>query len=445
MTSIKNMQSITETIDDAYKSYAMYVLENRAIPSYIDGFKPVHRKLFYTMINDHKNKKVKCSDASGISKYGYHHGEASAAGALITLSAAWNNNVPLFSGHGNFGSRLIQDAAAPRYIFVSNNPEAGKYFKDFEVCDESTDDDSPEPRTYLPTVPWVLVNGIEGIAVGFACRFLPHHPADLVKACRLAMQGRLKDDHHIPVTFPGFKGKVIQESPTKVVTEGLVIREKRNTWRITEAPWGYDRETLFNQLTKLIDDGKIQDFEDECDESGFNFSIKMDSASDAKCSKDPIGYFKLTRSFVENYTTLDENGKLRVFDSKVELIRAFVDYRLKKVGDKLDFEIGALTEKMRVLENKLNFVDNVINKRVDIAKHTRASLTALLTSSYKVTDPLVSPNEINRLIEIPMVDMTLDKIESMKADLADLERKLAEVKLTTIEGRYLKLLGEIGK
>jgi DNA topoisomerase-2 len=421
--NVASNKTVAQTIDSDYRHYAMYVLENRAIPCFIDGFKPVHRKLFYAMLNEHRGKKTKVSDLGGISKFNYHHGESSAMGAAVTLTAEWNNNVPLFQGHGNFGSRLIQEAAAPRYIFASANPEINKYFSDFEVCDKNSDEDSPEPQTYLPNIPWVLVNGVEGIAVGFACRYLPHSPADIAKACQLAVKGKLKDDYVIPVTFPGFRGEVIQESATKVVTRGIVTRVKRNMWQITEAPWGYDRDQMFNQLDKMMADGKIVDFDDDCNDTGFNFLVKLDSACDAKCQKDPIAYFKLEKAFTENYTALDETGKLRLFQSKPEIIRTFVEYRVKKIGDKIQYDIKEVSSKLTWAMLKLNLISDVLERKIDLLTMKRVDLIA-----YTVDEYAASEENAAKLAQIPIVDMTTDKLADLRLEIAKLGAALEDLR-----------------
>ena len=433
--------TVKQMIDTDYHSYAMYVLENRAIPSYIDGLKPTHRKLLYAMLNEHKGKKTKVVDCSSISKFNYHHGEASAAGAMVTLTAEWNNNVPLFLGHGNFGSRLIQEAAAPRYIFASLNPEFNKYFSDFEVCDKNADQDNPEPQCYLPTIPWLLVNGIEGIAVGFSCRFLPHAPADLAKVCKLALSGKLKADHHIPVTFPGFKGEVIQESPTKVVTRGIVDRIKRNTWEISEAPWGFDREQMFNVLSKLMEDGKINDFEDNCNEAGFNFIVKLDGAQDTKCALNPIGYFKLERSFSENYTTLDETGKLRLFDTKAEIIQAFVDYRMKKVLQKITHDVSIMESRLEWYNLRYEFVNDVVNGKIDMRDYDRPSLVTYCKDTY--THCTTDGDHYAKLPNLSIFDMTIEKVMQFKADIAETQAELTRLKSLDPKAVYLKSLGDI--
>ena len=418
-----NNASIADVIAGPYYNFAMYVIENRAIPCYIDGLKPVHRKLFYAMLTEHKGRKTKVSDLGGISKFNYHHSESSAMGAAVTLTAEWNNNVPLFQGHGNFGSRLIQEAAAPRYIFASANPEINKYFSDFEVCDKNSDEDSPEPQTYLPNIPWVLVNGVEGIAVGFACRYLPHSPVDIAKACQLAVKGKLKDDHVIPVTFPGFRGEVIQETPTKVITRGIVTRVKRNTWQITEAPWGYDRDQMFNQLDKMMADNKIVDFDDDCNDTGFNFLVKLDSACDAKCQKDPIAYFKLEKAFTENYTALDETGRLRLFESKPEIIRAFVEYRVKKIRDKINYDIEVASSKLGWAMLKLNLISDVLERKIDLLAMKKADLIA-----YTVDEYAASEEHAAKLAQIPIVDMTTDKLAELRLEIAKLGATLEDLR-----------------
>ena len=436
--NVASNKTVAQTIDSDYRHYAMYVLENRAIPCFIDGMKPVHRKLFYAMLNEHRGKKTKVSDLGGISKFNYHHGESSAMGAAVTLTAEWNNNVPLFQGHGNFGSRLIQEAAAPRYIFASANPEINKYFSDFEVCDKNSDEDSPEPQTYLPNIPWVLVNGVEGIAVGFACRYLPHSPVDIAKACQLAIKGKLKDDYVIPVTFPGFRGEVIQETPTKVVTRGIVTRVKRNTWQITEAPWGYDRDQMFNQLDKMMTDGKIVDFDDDCDDTGFNFIVKLDTAGDAKCQKDPIAYFKLEKAFTENYTALDETGKLRLFESKVDIIRAFVEYRVKKISDKIRYDIESARAKLTWAMLKLNIIDDVIEDTIDMRKMNRAQLIAYAIDTYAASE-----DNAARVAQIPLVDMTTDKLAELRLLIAELSAKIDDLLATKATDVYAARLSAI--
>lgn len=433
-------KTVTDIVDQEYKDYAMYVLENRAIPSYIDGLKPTGRKILYAALTSFKNKKVKVAElgSSIASIANYHHGETSAMGAAITLAAEWNNNVPVLKGHGNFGSRLIQDAAAPRYIFAELSSEFNKYFTDFSVCNKHSDPENPEPQQYLPIIPWVLVNGIEGIAVGFACRYLPHSPKDIAKACIKAVNGKLKDEQTIPVTLPSFTGEIVQEEHNKIISRGVITRTKRNTWLISEVPWGYDREKFFIHLDKMMEQGKIQDFEDQCDDTGFKFLVKLDGSMDTKCANDPITYFKLEKSYTENYTALDEEGKLIQFTHKAEIIKRFVEFRIKKVKERLDFDIAKIDSEIKWLNAKMNFITDVVNKKINLINFKKQELLDHCMIEY-----FVDKDFATRLISVPVYDMTSDSIEDLNQKIA--EKNKAKIELVESDPKevYLEMLKSI--
>lgn len=431
-------KSITELIDKDYRSYAMYTLENRAIASYIDGFKTVHRKLMYSMINQFKGNKVKVAElGSSLPSYNYHHGESSAMGAVITLAAEWNNNLPIFRGYGNFGSRMVQEASAPRYIYCDLNPEIKKYFVHHEVCSKHYDIDNPEPQQYLPLIPWILINGIEGIAVGFACKFLPHDPKDIVKACIKAANGKLKDDYDLKVKIPQFKGEIIkdQDNAKRYITRGVVSRVARNKWLITEVPFGYDREKYFNHLAKMVEKKEIRDFDDQCDETGFNFLIKMDNAGDEECAKNPIEFFDLEKPITENYTALDEDGKLVIFENKNDIINRFVDFRIKKIREYIDYEINKSSIELKWLTTKLNFVNDVVSKEINIMNLKKSELVDIVISKYDIDNQIA-----NRLIVTPIYNMSSDQISEIENSIVDVNARIEYLSSLNEKDYYIELL-----
>lgn len=439
MSDIMSTKSVTETINTDYKEYAQYVLSNRAIPCYIDGFKPCARKLLYAMLNQHKGKKTKISDLGGISNVGYNHGETSAMGAAINMAADWSNNVPVFQQHGSFGSRLIPEAAAPRYIYASLNETFYKYFTDFDVLDPRPDIDDPEPRTYLPNIPWVLVNGIKGIAIGFACEYLPHDPVDIAKACKLALSNRLKDDTILTPSFPGFFGTVEAETHNKFITTGKIERSKRNTWEISELPWGVNREKFFNQLVKMELEGLIQDFDDNCSDT-FNFTIKVNTKQDAEIQKDPIKYFKLQKSYTENYTALDENGSLVLFETKIEIIKKFVAFRLKKIQDQLDYEISKCEKELYWLNAKLSFVKDVLDEKISFKTTTRKQLTDHCIKVYNIDSTTAT-----RLVNISIVDITKDMVSQLEDKIDSVTKTKTEFEQSDSKQLLVERLDDIIK
>lgn len=438
MTTIVN-KSVTDVIDTEYRSYAMYVLEQRAIPSAIDGFKSVHRKLVYAMLTEHGNKKVKLSDMSGISKYGYHHGETSAAGAAVTLTADWNNNCPIFTGHGNFGSRLVQEAAAARYIFVTQSPELKKYFIDIDVAPVSLNEENPEPAHYLPTIPWVLVNGISGIAVGFACNILPRSVADITTAVKSYLKNPekfMKSAAVIKPTFPQFSGTITQDSenPLAWKTHGIIDYIGKYTYKITELPIGYDREAYVTLLNDMIDSDKIKDYVDNCSEAGFGFTIKTSAALKEKIDLDPLKYFKLTKSHTENLTTLGIDGKLKIFCSVAELIKYFCDYRLTKFADKIEFQRQNLTQDITVMQHKVKWIDLVARGRISFKKLDKAGLL------QSVTELVTTAEHGKRFINIPLYECTQESITELEVKIQQTIDQLDTLKQTTPLSRYLEVM-----
>lgn len=141
-----NLYPISDVAKNEWLDFAMYTVEARAIPNMIDGLKPVQRFYLYSSIKNSKKDFKKVSAVSGIiSDYGYNHGEQSAAGAGQLMAATWNNNVTLVEGRGSFGTRLIQEAGAPRYVYTRLSENFDKYIKDINLAPEHGDPEHEPP------------------------------------------------------------------------------------------------------------------------------------------------------------------------------------------------------------------------------------------------------------------------------------------------------------
>lgn len=431
-------KSITEIINTDYLEYSMYTLENRAIPSAIDGFKPVHRKLVYAMINVHGGKKTKVVDLGSISALSYHHGEASAMEAVNTLTAPYNNNCPVFTGYGNFGSRLVQEASSARYVYASLSSEFKKYFIDTEIAPIAYDPENPEPAHYLPTIPWVLVNGVEGIAVGFATKILPRSIKVLteeVLRCLKSPSAYIKANKAIPPSYPEFRGSVISgEEKNQWITMGIVEYIGKYTYKISELPIGYDRETYVSLLHDMIDTDKIRDFEDDCSEAGFGFTIKLSAVQKDKADIDPLKYFKLIKPKTENITTIGVDGKLKIFESHAELVAYFVEYRLTKFKEKLEFEQKNIRQDISESNDRIKFILAIINRKIDFRALNKTELLEYI--SVNITTQEWGPKFIN----IPLYSCTTDAVVSLRLKIKGLESSLTSLLKETAYSRYLSVL-----
>lgn len=439
MSTVK--KTISEIIDDEYLAFAMYTLEQRAIPSCIDGMKGVQRKLIYAMLNEHKDKKVKMNDLGSISKFNYHHGESSATDAAVAMTADWKNNAPLFTGHGNFGSRLVQEAAAPRYIYATLSKVFEKVFIDSEVTIPSFDSENPEPAFYLPIIPWILINGISGMAVGFKTEILPRSIKDVSEAVKSCIENQalfIQKNKPIIPTFPHFSGTTEQISENQYKTKGIINYTGRNLYEISELPIGYSREKYIIHLNEMLDKELIRDYDDLCSKSGFGFKIKVSLAQKEVIDKDPIKYFALEKTHTEILTTLGIDGRLKIFDSVAELIAYFVDYRLTKFGQKIAYDIKEQKRSLEAASDRIKFIEAVINNQIDFRTTSKAQLLHFIESRitvqehgklflsiplYACTNDAVNEllvkiqgykDEILRLEKMNSVDLFKDRLKSLK-------------------------------
>jgi DNA gyrase/topoisomerase IV subunit A len=167
-------KTITQFLADEYKEFAMYTIENRAIPSLVDGFKPVQRKIIHISnqlwkSGNEKTKKVFQLAGVVADQAYYHHGNASLENAIITMAQRFKNNAPLLEEDGQFGSLRSPQAGAPRYIGTKLSDNFSLLYKDFELLEYKEEEgELIEPKYFLPIIPTVLLNGSSGIAVGFA-------------------------------------------------------------------------------------------------------------------------------------------------------------------------------------------------------------------------------------------------------------------------------------
>ncbi len=182
-------KTITDFLSNEYKEFSLYVIENRAIPSVIDGFKPSHRKIIHVSNQIWKTgseKTLKVFQLAGkvASDCFYHHGNQSLEAAIITMAQKFKNNMPLLEEDGQFGSLRSPEPGAPRYIGTKLNKNFRLLYKDFELLNYKEEEgEEIEPRFFLPIIPTILLNGSSGIAVGFSSNILNRNPIDIITSC----------------------------------------------------------------------------------------------------------------------------------------------------------------------------------------------------------------------------------------------------------------------
>ena len=440
-------RELDEIINNEAKAYAMYTVENRAIPNMIDGFKPVQRFIMYRALELSKGNKDKfhklASVAGGVADAGYHHGEASAQDAGALMANTWNNNLPFLDGQGNFGSRLVQEAAASRYVFCRVSENFRKVFNDIEVCPEHEDKEHIPPKFYLPVIPTVLLNGVRGIATGYSTNILPHSFESVVECTKLALEGKL--DKEPLVYFPKFSGQIINTEDHKYEIHGIYKFTSKTQMYISEIPYQWDRAKYIEKVLDPLEDSGLITYEDDCSKSGFGFKVKFrkeykfpsDATKlDAKIKSD----FKLVETLTQNIVVIDENGKLNdKLKFASHLIKRFVEVRKGFINKRIEFMKNKSEDLFKLSLAKALFIRDVNDGKIVIKGKNKSELREELS---KISH-FVGHEEA--LLSMNIYHMTNDEIENLKKRAKLAKDELEYWKTTTAEIEYSKDLDNLLK
>jgi DNA topoisomerase-2 len=420
-TTDPNEYPISHVAKNEWLSFAMYTVESRAIPNMIDGLKPVQRFYLYSSILNSKRDFKKVSAVAGIiSDYGYNHGEASAAGAGQLMAATWNNNVCLVEGRGSFGTRLVQDAGAARYVYTRLHDNFDKYISDVDLAPAHEDPEHEPPSFYLPVIPLVLANGTKGIATGFATNILPRSVNDLSASVReYLLSGNITK--RLPVSFPDFIGRVDYDSVEgRHVVYGKYHKKTKTQMMITEVPYGFDRESYVKILDKLEDEGDIVSYEDQCDKDGFNFEIKLKQNTSANWNDTKIiSKFKLSKPLTENLTVIDQDGKLREYDDERQLIKDFVDYRLGVLQQRIEKRKEEANEAVRWLNVKMEFIQSVLDDKIVFKNRKKKDVGNQILENTTALD-----NDIDRLLRTNIMGLTDEMVRELTKEIRSAQAEL---------------------
>lgn len=438
-------KTITEFLSEEYKEFAFYTIENRAITSLIDGFKPVQRKIIHISsqiwkTGNEKTLKVFQLGGKVSSEAFYHHGDLSMNNAIINLAQKFKNNAPLLEEDGQFGSLRSPQAGAPRYIGTKLSKYFKLIYKDFELLDYKEEEgEIIEPHFFLPIIPMILVNGSSGIAVGFASNILPRDIKEIVDSCQKLL--KKKKISTITPHLNVFKGTYSQDKENKKrwIIRGTFQKVNTTTIKITELPPSMTYEKFEKILDKLLDDKEIVSYEDNCKDS-IDYVIKMTRSALEKLNDESIiKLFKLEEYETENFTTLDESGKLKIFESDVDILEYFVDFRLKFYQIRKDFIIDKLKRENVILNNRARFIQFILDNKIKINNVKKDSILQKLEEfNFDKID-----GDFDYLLRMPIHSLSKDTFDKLKKEIQD---KVVEIEMITkkdITEMYLEDLSEL--
>jgi len=440
----QTIRTVEDFFDKELRDYAIYTIENRAIPSVIDGFKPSQRKIAHAANGVWKTgneKPMKVFQLGGLAaaKTFFHHG--SLDGTIIGMTQSFKNSMPIFQGIGQFGSLRAPAAGAPRYVGVKFNENFRSLYKDFDLCESQFEEgEEIEPKFFLPIIPAVLLNGGSGIAVGFATNILNRNPAELVEACIAVLNG--KKCPEVRPWVNGFYGdfKRVPDAPKSWSIHGKYDVKNTTTVEVTEIPPSWTYEQYEGHLDALVEKGVMVSYEDHSAEKPF-YILKFTRQKLAEIlEKDRLdGILKMSEREGENYTTLDEHGKLKVFQSPEEIIKYFVDFRLKYYDIRKQRIIDKLRQEMNDLNAKCRFIQLILDGKLKINNRKKAEIEEdLIKFSFK-------NEEHDMLLRMPIHSLTKERFDEMQESVKKKAEELKKVEGTAPKDMYLLDLKELLK
>lgn len=406
---------IETTMKTAYIDYAMSVIVARALPDVRDGFKPVHRRILYSMNENgilYNTPTKKSARIVGDVMGKYHpHGDSSIYGALVRLAQDWSMRYTLVDGQGNFGSIDGDSPAAMRYTEARLKQISNELVADIDkntVDMMPTYDNEGQEPTVLPAkIPNLLVNGSNGIAVGMATNMPTHNLSECLDGCMAyidntditieeLMQYVKAPDFPLGGIIYGYNG--VREAYMtgrgsiiiRAITEIEEDSKGRNLIVASTIPYGVNKAEMIKKTANLVKEGKIEgitDIRDESDKDGIRvvYVLRHDVVPNVILNK----LFQLTElqsSFAVNNIAL-VHGRPKLLNLK-ELISNFVEHREDVVTRRTQFEMDEAMRRAHILEGLLRAID-IIDEIVALIRASKTPDEARqgLMDRYQFTEP----------------------------------------------------------
>lgn len=447
--------NIEEEMKSSYIDYSMSVIVSRALPDVRDGFKPVHRRILFGMLegghtHDKPTKKSAAIVGDVLGKY-HPHGDSSVYGALVRMAQPWAMRYPLVIGQGNFGSMDGDGAAAMRYTEakLSLVGEAMMQDIDKETVDMNRNyDNSRDEPSVLPTrIPSFLINGATGIAVGMATNVPTHNLSEVIDGCvayidnpEIDVDGLMHhikgpdfptgayimDNAGIRSAYETGRGRIMMRAKAEI--EAGALHDKIV---ISAVPYGTNTAELCKNIAMLSNEKKIEgitNVNDESDRQGMRIVVDVKRGQNANVVLNKL--YKMTglqTSFAVNCIALvpiagTHPAKMRPqLLSLKECLRYFVEHRNDVVLRRTRYQLRKAEERQHILRGLIIASDNID----EVVRIIRASKT-----TQEAQENLMKRFELDELQARAIVEMRLGQLtglqqEKLREEYADLEQKIA--------------------
>lgn len=455
--------ALHQEMERSYLEYAMSVIVGRALPDVRDGLKPVHRRILYAMYelgltSDRPFRK--CARVVGDVLGKYHpHGDQSVYEALVRMVQDFTTRYPLLSGHGNFGSVDNDPAAAMRYTEtrlagISDQSMLQGISEAIVDFTHNFDNSQQEPVVLPAQLPFLILNGCTGIAVGMATNVPPHnlgeiidglialidHPDlsddalwNLIPGPDFPTGGEILDPEGIKEAYRTGKGLIPLRGVTKI--EKLYIEGRRRKERtaiiITELPYQVNKSAWIEKVAELVNLGKIDgiaDIRDESDRQGMRIVVELKREGEPKAILNALyQQTALQINFGAIFLALVNNQPRQL--SLRQLLEEFLDFREETLRRQYSHELTEVRQRVHLLEGLLLALEN-LKTVIEILTSAADGTTA----KHRLSEELgISEAQADSILAMPLRRLTGLERQKLQTEYEELQKRIQELE---------KLLGD---
>ncbi|MEG5064033.1 DNA topoisomerase 4 subunit A [Microcoleus sp. B3-A4] len=453
-------------MQQSYLEYAMSVIVGRALPDVRDGLKPVHRRILYAMHElgltpDRPYRK--CARVVGDVLGKYHpHGDQSVYDALVRMVQEFSSRYPLLAGHGNFGSVDNDPAAAMRYTETRLAPIAHEAMLT-QVGEATVDftgnfDNSQQEPTALPAqLPFLLLNGCTGIAVGMATNIPPHNLGEVVDGLIALIENPELSDEKLIELIPGpdfpTGGEIVStEGIVDAYTKGrgsIAVRgvagveevpgnrkvRTKTAIVVTEFPFQVNKAAWIEKVAELVNAGRldgISDLRDESDREGIRVVIEL------KREFTPEAVLARLYQQTDLQTNFGAillaivNGQPRQLTLR-QLLQEFLDFREVTLTRRYNYELQAAERRCHIVQGLMLALTN-LDTAIDILRNSPDGSTAKQTLQVRLN---LSESQADAILAMPMRRLTGLERQNLQSEFDELMANIQELQRLLSDRREL--------
>ena len=442
MKETRNIRPIINFYNEEYKQQAQNK-NFQSISSAISGVKPTANKALFTVLDDNITsfQKVEVVSNATALKTEYLGGSSNIDGVIVNVAITYtgSNNLGLLDTDGDFGARLDNTSAASRYIKIRKSKNFDMLFnkEDINILPRYNLEGKDIEYQFLTfNLPMILINSQEGMGSGHAQKILGRNPEEVRDILIKKLKGK-KTEFNLKPYFKGFQGIVENgENNKQWIIKGVIEETGTYKTKIIEVPISESYKSMIKKLDKLVESKVINSYEDLCDPKTdkFLFTLKHDNKFGALKYEEKLDKLKLIKTISENYTCIDANNKIKIFQSTDEIFNYYYDIRLQYIQKRKDFILNKLKYDISIAKSKQFYIIKCISDEIILKNKLKKEINDQISKCKEI---LKVQDSYNYLINMPMHSVSKDTVEELIQKVKELEIKFEELTNTSIEQMWL--------